>query len=343
MKFKSLVFLVALISQHLIAQESTFWNKSAISFKTGFTIPAASTTVGSPREEVGNEFLRINKNGEFSQKSSTGSRGAGYSFSGSFSYMFNDNFGVDVELSYLRSSNINDAFIDIDTSNVEGKRYFAEQTSFTKMFRIAPMIVVQGNKEKKFQPYAKFGLLMPLFGATYINMYIDDETGLQAYRLLPVINPGDIEIMEQNFGIFPPIPTESTVEAKTLGAFSLGFASRFGVNMKVGEKISVFAELESNMLSVKAKNTEVTKFRTEVSNKELADFANSIGITTVYNTEDIPNIIINTNYVDEVNQNSNRSFDTNAANFDKNKPLEQKSFRDNYNSFGLFVGVKYSF
>jgi len=343
MRFKLFFLLILMFNQYLSAQENSFWSNSSVSFKTGYTIPAASTTVGSPREEVGNEFLRINKNGDFSQKSSTGSRGAGFTFSGSFTYMFSDNFGVDVELSYLRSSNTTDAFIDIDTSSVEGNKYFAEQTSHTKMFRIAPMLIVQGSNEKKFQPYARFGLLMPLFGATYISMYIDDQTGQQAYRLLPVINPGDIEIMEEKFGVFPPIPTESTVEAKTRGAFSLGFASRFGVNMKLGKKIAVFAELESNMLSVRAKDTKVTKFRTEVSNKELADFASSIGVTTVYNTEDIPSIIINTNYVDEVTQNSNRNFDTNSPNSDKNKPLEQKSFRDNYNSFGLFFGIKYNF
>ena len=349
-KLKLIILTFLFLPQINFAQESLNSNsKFYISTKVGYTLPAASTTVGSPREEVGREFLYIRNNGndinEFSQQSSTGSRGAGFTTAFSLGYMFNKNIGVEMEISYLRSTTREDARLDVDTSQNQDTRYFAEQYSYTSMFRLAPMLVIQADGNSKFQPYAKLGILMPFAGSTNIKLSIDDQTGARAMDLLPVINPDSEERMIEQIGVAVPIPapTASEIEAKTYGALSIGFASRVGANYQINDKWKIFGELEVNLLSIKADRTVFTSFESRITSQEFIDAANAFGLNTSYTIDDIPEIIRVTQYVDEVTQNSNSTFDTKSPSYDRDKPLERKNFRDNYSSWGFFLGIKYAF
>jgi hypothetical protein len=357
MKKTNFLFLLFLLPFLLLAQddvETTTYKKFYMNVKAGFSIPASKSTIGSPREEIGKEISFIRgSNGNISEQSITNpfnSRGAGATFAASFGYMMHENFGIEMELSFLRSTEILNASRDIDTT---GQRFFAEHTSHTKMLRLSPMLVVTGSSNMKVRPYAKFGIILPFAGGTFSSLTFDDKTGALSENLLPIINPDAYqslnEIREEN-EIYRNliIPTKSSANATTLGQFSVGFATRFGAEFKLNDKLALFGELEVNMLTIKAKKTTITKFKSEISDAQLIALAQSEqffgpDFQYIYTLDDLPEIIRITNYVNEITENSNYSYDTNSPNFNKNKGYDQLTFRDNYNSFGILVGLKYSF
>ena len=253
-----------------------------------------------------------------------------------------------MEFSFLRSTKILDASRD-ETSVINGvvRNYFAEQHSYTNMFRAAPLLVVSGNPEKKFVPYAKFGVLLPLAGKTIVEVNINDETGELADQLLPIL---DQDLSDKLNGIRDSIPfvipTESYIKAKTSGAFSVGFTAKMGCNYNINDRWALFGEMEMNMLSIKSNETEFVDFSSKVSNEGLVFLAEQLlgeSIQSEFSYYDLPEILRLTQYQNEITETSNNSYDVNAPNFDRNSPYNQVNFRDNYNSFGLMLGFRYKF
>lgn len=338
------MFLICVIT--FLSAQDTETNKGLyFGLKAGYSIPVAKSTVGSPRPEVGNRILISSDtpSSTYSEKNPFGTRGAGTTVAGSIGYMFSDNFGIEMEFSFLRSAKILDASrneTQTDSSGIS-RVYASEQHSYTNMFRAAPMLVVSGNPDKKFVPYAKFGILLPLAGKTIVEVNIDDETGQTANELLPVLNTELADSIASK-GLSIPIPTTSHIKAKTAGAFSLGFTAKMGGAYNINDRWSVFGELEMNMLTIKAKETEFVEFSAEVP-EALAILAESLleidNIQYEYGYYDLPEILRLTTYEDEITETSNSTYS--AAR--KNEPYQQLTFRDNYNSFGLMLGVRYKF
>ena len=324
----------------LFAQENESKGKVYFGFNTGYSIPVAKTTVGSPRVEVGKSILEFNnQDGTYSEENPFGTRGAGFSLAGNVGYLFTNNFGIEMEFSYLRSSRILDA--SRNETNSAGRNYFTEQHSYTNMFRVSPMLVVQGNPNKKFTPYAKFGILLPLAGKTVVEVDIIDQTGQSAASLMPVLNE-DLynELVAEGFdGV--PIPTESYIKAKTAGSFSVGFTSRIGCNYNINKNWAINAELQMNMLSIKAKETEFVEFNSQVDPTALAFAETALGheVQGTYTMDDIPEILRLTVYQNEITEDSNTSYNP----VRKDEAFNQLTFRDSYNSFGLAIGFKYTF
>ena len=344
------LFLSSFMLFSLQAQDENVTKNFYFSLKAGYTIPASKGTIGSPRSEVGNRIVLESTEGdyEFSQKNPFGSRGAGATVAGSFGYMISDHFGVEMEFSFLRSSKILDAKRD-ETSvvNTNVRNYYAEQYSYTNMFRVAPMLVVTGDRNKKFTPYAKFGVLLPLAGKTIVEVNINDETGELADQLLPILNEelsNDLDGLRDSIPFV--VPTESFIKAKTAGAFSVGFTAKMGCTYNISPKWSLIGEMEFNMLSIKAKETTFTDFSSKVSNEGLVFLAEQVlgkEIQSEYGYYDIPEILRVAEYQNEITEDSNASYDINSPNFNKNAAYDQLTFRDNYNSFGFMIGCKYNF
>lgn len=340
-----LLFCLTLISVHsLIAQETDLGKGVYFGFKAGYTIPAAKTTIGSPRTEVGDRLILSSEEGTYTEsiKNPFGSRGAGTTIAANVGYMFNKNFGIEMEFSFLRSTKILDASRDetIIQNNI-AQRYFAEQHSYTNMFRAAPMLVVSGDPTKKFTPYAKFGILLPLAGKTIVEVSIDDQTGELAEELMPVLNT-ELYDSIQSHGLGIPIPTTSEIKAKTSGAFSVGFAARIGGTYNINDHWGIFGELEMNMLSILAKETEFTEFEAKVPEGLAAVAEGLLGIDDIqyeYGYYDLPEILRLTQYQAEITEASNSDY----VPARKNEPYEQLAFRDNYNSFGIMFGFRYRF
>lgn len=343
MKGRSLFLIVFLFfSLYSFSQEdSNQFDKFSFSIKGGYTFPVSKSTVGSPKFEVGNRLLVSNENGEyqFSEKNPFGTRGAGYQIAGSFMYKFSTHFGIEMEFSFLRSSKILDA--KRDETDIENKNYFAEQHSYTNMLRAAPMLVVTGDPTKKFTPYAKFGILLPLAGKTIVEVNINDQTGEMVDNLMPLLNKEVADSLEAK-GLDIGIPSTSYIKAKTAGSFSLGFASRIGCMYNINDKWSLFGEMEMNMLTIKAKETKFVDFSAVVP-EDIAILAQTLleidNIQNEYGIYDIPEILRLTVYQNEITEESNTEY--NFAR--KDEPLEQVTFRDNYNSFGFMLGFTYRF
>lgn len=342
---KLLLFGVSVFLMTMVFAQDENLNKGLyFGFKAGYSIAAAKSTIGSPRSEVGNRLIVSSEEGTYttSTKNPFGSRGAGATFAGSVGYMFSDHFGIEMEFSFLRTSKIldasrNETILDGTTA----KTYFAEQYSYTNMFRAAPMLVVSGNPNKKFTPYAKFGVLLPLAGKTIVEVNINDETGELADQLLPVLNTELADSLISK-GLDIPIPTESYIKAKTAGAFSLGFTAKMGGAYNINKNWSIFGEVEVTMLTIKAKETEFVDFSAEVP-EALAAIAETLleidNIQYEYGFYDLPEVLRLSRYEDEITESSNSTYI--AAR--KNEPYQQLTFRDNYNAVGLLFGFRYNF
>lgn len=337
-------FLLIFISLSLMAQE-TKENKMYFSLSSGYSLPFSKSTVGSPQAEVGSRILAFTQNTDgsiasSSEKNPFGSRGAGFTINAAYGYHFSKHFGMELEFNYLRSTKILDA--SRNETYADGRTYFAEQHSYTNMVRFAPMLVVSGNVDKKFTPYAKFGILLPLGGKTVVNVHINDGTGALAHELLPLIAPElAAEIDTSSFANIG-IPTDNYITAKTSGQFSLGFTSRFGCSWNISKNWILFGEFQANMLTIKSKDTRYTKFSSNID-PSLVAFAQTqlqSEIKAEYTLYDLPEIVKTIEYQNEITQDSNNSYSNVSR---KDEPFEQLTFRDNYNSFGILLGFRYNF
>lgn len=356
MKNFYLILSSLFLTVSVIAQETVIRNsKHFVTFRAGYGIPVSKSQIGSPRTEVGKTYLNFetNEDGDivkYSEKNSFGSRGAGLNFSLGYGYMISENFSFEFDFNYLYTLGFEDAYRN---ENLNGKTYHATQRSTTSMFRVTPMFGVYANESLLIRPYAKFGLIVPLAGGTTVNLAINDETGSAFDDLMPVIDPVtnqhvlDLRNELAAMGVKVIIPTQTDIKAVTSGSFSVGFMARFGAEYKFKKvadgRLKIFAEMEMQMLTVKAHKTEIKEFYSTVSDDATKGFAASRNIKTEFTEADIPSILKNTDYLNEMVETSNSSYDVSNPNYDRNKAFEQLTFRDNYNAFAFMIGLKFGF
>jgi hypothetical protein len=335
------LLLVGTISAQEKKEEDSNNNrdKHIISFRFGYSIPVSQSQIGSPRKEIGKTFLETKSNGTtiVSEKNAYGSRGAGLNFSLAYEYMITENISIGMDFSYLYTLGINDAFrLQQSGSNIS---YFANQDSYTSMFRATPMVGIYANENLLIRPYAKFGLIIPFAGSTLASLTIIDDTGVAFDDLMPIIDKALFDQIQAT-GTGIPVPTTTNIEASTSGAFSLGFDARLGAQYKIVDHLNIFVELNMQMLTVKAHQTTINKFES-VTTDAFADLGAVLGIDVKdYTLDDIPEFLRVTTYVNEINEESNVY---GTAYYNREKPADQLGFRDNYNAFGFIVGVKYGF
>ena len=124
------------------------------------------------------------------------------------------------------------------------------------------------------------------------------------------------------------------VKARTNPKFSYGFQTRLGVSFKASNLISIYAEASYAALSVRAKETITEQMDIELSN-------NAIGGTPIIRSKDDLDVIeINSNYVDEITENSNNPLYN--PNSDPTKPLDEPAFKDNFNNLGVSIGIRFN-
>lgn len=333
-----------------ISQESTTkFSKHFITFRAGYSIPVSSTQIGSPRPEVGDTYVDEIRNGstivKYSEKNSFGSRGSGLNISLGYGYMITQNFSFEFDANFVQTFGFKDASINsIGVGN--NILYKATQESKTSMFRVSPMFGVYANENALIRPYAKFGIILPLAGGTSVDLTIVDNTGVAFDDLMPVIDPVYYADAVSKLPSGLEVATVNNIKAVTSGSFSVGFMGRLGAEYKfknvANGKLKIFAEMEMQMLTVKAHKTTIKEFNSSLR-EDLVETAASLGVTkTEFTVEDIPEVLRITEYVKEITETSN-SYYNGKTTYDRNKPLEDLNFRDNYNAFGFFVGLKYGF
>jgi len=341
-------------SLFLFSQDSSDkLNKHLLSFRTGYSIPISKGQIGSPRSEIGKTLLKLDDNDNLvSERNTFNTRGAGFNFALAYEYLITENISIGIDFSYIYTLPIIDAFTY--KSNGSDTLYYGEQTSYTSMFRASPMIGIYANKDLKFRPYAKFGIIIPFSGFTYADLLIDDRTSTSFHNLMPLIDrenyikTNDVIALS---GLDIDVTTSTKIKAKTLGSFSIGFDARLGGDYQLNDNMFLFIEMNTQMLSINANKTIITKFESGVD-ENLANLALIIDPTlkTSYNADEIPEILRVTEYVNELTSESNSSYE--KAIIDealgniyglRDKPLEQLKFTNNYNAFGFLIGFKFAF
>lgn len=147
------------------------------------------------------------------------SLGKGLNLGGAFGYMFNENIGAELGISYLSGgkSKAKDTYTNGTT----------EYNFSSKMLRINPSLVIASGFEK-INPYAKFGLIIG--SGSIVYEYNDNYDG-------------DIEL----------------VKIKLNGGIALGLSSGIGAMFNLSDKMSFYGELNMVNLSYAPTKGEVTE------------------------------------------------------------------------------------
>jgi hypothetical protein len=236
-----------------------------------------------------------------------GTSGTGLSFGLNAGYMFSEHFGFDLGASYNIGSPVVTASQDVASIPAPGIAQATKETFTTSgtQIRLIPSLVVSAGKDG-IKPYARFGVVVPVSGET-ITDYSNVTTVTSPLGSTTYTTKG---------------------KTKTDGQLSVGFNTAVGVNIGLGEKMTVFGELALTTLTIKAKSSQTTEYSSDAPGrpKTLADRKFSDN---------------NINYVDKLDNSSNAA--GYATTFDDKKATDALALTANYNSLGLNVGIRYKF
>ncbi|MEM7037489.1 MAG: outer membrane beta-barrel protein [Bacteroidota bacterium] len=151
-------------------------------------------------------------------------QGDGFGIGGNVGYMFNENFGVEIGFEYFLSVPIRAKTQDFNplllvTADVS-----------TQQGRLMPGVILRTDGNR-LRGIARAGMLMPIFGASYL----------------------EIEIASSLFGTHTRSLTRNT------GKFSGGFYGGFGGEYRFGDNIGLTLEVNAKYLRVKSLKQTILK------------------------------------------------------------------------------------
>jgi len=210
-----MVFAIGSMSSNLLAQGAY------VNFNAGYGASMSSQTMGA----------NYTSNSSSSSISSTteivsGTLGKGLNLGAALGYMFNENVGAELGLSYLLGS----PTTTTSTTTTSTGKSTNESTESAKMFRINPSLVVAASG-KKMSPYAKFGVVIGSGSITDENSSKDTEDNSSS--------------------------TETWVYD---GGMALGLSSALGATFELSDKMSFFGELNMINLSYSPTRGELTEW-----------------------------------------------------------------------------------
>jgi hypothetical protein len=213
-------------------------------------------------------------------------------------YTFKQNFGVELEVEYLWGARNNAGL-----STAVGRELTT--TAYTRQLRLAPSFYVQASPGL-IQPYAGFGLLLPVNGKTVVEE-LDVSTATTT-----------LQVREIN------------------GALSLGFNAFAGVNINYpNDKFQIFFEVRHSNMRIKSK--KATTVQWDRTDNNTGEVTNLLDGADTYSTEIL--------FQDELTPESNTvsATVTSGTNFDFDKPLELLASKTNFNALSFNIGVKIHF
>lgn len=141
-------------------------------------------------------------------------------------HFFTDNFGLELDFTYLKGSKQNVQNL------VVGDVQYKSADAYTNQFRLAPTVVMSTGYSKQISLYTKVGFVLPMGGYAMIESSNKD----------------------------PQTQANMEIEQKVNGDFSVGFTGVLGVQYRINEKFAMFAELEGIYLNIKRKKSTIEKF-----------------------------------------------------------------------------------
>ncbi len=324
MKKTILLFVLGtFMSLSLTAQKSFY-----LQFNTGYGFQGLKDDLGSPFSEVGSLDFTLNADSSLLAKIPQGTLGDGFKAELGAGYMFNPNFGVELLLGYVSSPTT--ALADYQSA---GYTALHEVQSYRVVTE--PQLVFRAGTGK-LQPFVKAGLVIPLFGISNTTVNIVDKEG----RLL-------VETIEDALGgiELPPgidlsqlgVTAQVAIEATSKSKFTIGFQSSLGLSYQLGEKIILNGAFFYEVLSLPIASSEIQQYDIDV---DLGGLTLPIPIP-IPDFETLDTIDKETTYVNSLTENSNNPLYN--SNPDVTQPLEDLSFKNNYNSMGVEVGISFMF
>jgi len=211
--FKKILMVLAIS----FVSSSMFAQGAYVSLNAGYGLGTSKTSV----ENYG--FTNYTSNPDsYTSEQIFLSLGSGITVNGAFGFMFNENLGAEVGVSYLLGSETEAE--DIYSSGDGVSTY----TISSNMLRVAPSLVFSTNMGG-FRPYAKFGVLI---GKGTIEYKYEDN------------DPSDDEyIRHAEFG----------------GGIALGLNAGVGANLTLSDNMSVFGEISMDNMTYAPTEGELTK------------------------------------------------------------------------------------
>ncbi len=209
------ILLVAVTTTKLNAQTSY------LSLHTGYAFKNASMTNG---EFVNSSMKEVNGSMVFTEENIRHSFGQGLNIGVSYGYMFNDNLGIDIGISYLKGSKVK-AVQEFNTFFGDLK---INQISSASMIRLAPSLIISAGLEG-INPYGKFGFIL---GSTTVNNQVEEKYSSDKLEY----------------------------EFRQNGGISFGLSSALGLDIQLSSNFSLFGELNLIGMSYAPKRAEITKF-----------------------------------------------------------------------------------
>lgn len=256
-------------------------------------------------------LTRDSNNVVTAQRTVFGSFGQGARFSVAGGYMITPYFGVELEIYYFQGFKQEYG----SDNSVSSKNNQYSRTGYSYQMRATPSLVVQAP-EGKFQPYAKFGVLLPFWGKTVLE-----------------------ESWE--YGVGGSRAKQTDVDGK----FSVGFESSIGVQYNVNNNLGIYLQATYTGLRIRSDKATVVKDEAVSPNGE---------VTNELETADV--LVTQIVFQDELTQESNTTAGINilpdvpddvivrvSGNVDRDKPLNLPTQTSNFNAFSFSVGIKYTF
>jgi len=241
---------------------------------------------------------------------------SGYAKGGSFSlhggYMINPYFGVEMGLTYLWGSTINSSAHYNDA--LLGKGATSSTSTYSNGLSIMPGVYLRAAKpEAKIAPFARLGLSLPVFGATFHKLTIDAPNSI-----LGVV--------------------KSEIDVKTESTVSLGVNGSLGISYTPIPILSVFAEMNAQYLFVRPKTSTLTKYNLNISGTDNDMLATLSKFSTV--TEFVDKLDVNSNTVVFGKERVGSTPPVAGHNYvDETKAREELRTSANFGAIGFNVGV----
>jgi Outer membrane protein beta-barrel domain len=272
-----------------------------------------------PKNADGIRYYNSQKRSENQSEVTFGTGGEGLTGNLTFGYFFNKHVGAELGISHFSSKTSLVQETDALPFS-ENYRIYARFEAQSDQIRVMPSIVVRGG-DKGVQPYARFGLLLPVYGQVNIKNDVIYDAG---YKLTKFENGEQISKQTNNI-VFN-------------GAFSLGYNSAFGVHIPLSDHTSVNFEAELLTLGIRGGKSKVVASHTVstdyATQKVILDSEDvSLGFPKVYDQE--------VEYVDEINSESN--VQSAGYNYNPDKPRNELRRVSSYTSLGVYMGLRYTF
>lgn len=262
-----------------------------------------------------------------SQKVLTGSYGKGVRGGLSGGYNFSRYMAVELSVNYYHSAKnlmTHEEDVLTGTQTLAGK---VISHGYVNAIDVAPAIVISPGLQGHFNPYVRFGVVVPVWGRLKI------ET--DAYKLSSVTGQPAYIAAQTNISRKEEITPNQTI----------GFQGALGITYKPGSRFSIFLETEYRNVPVKSKSKEVKAYNEKTN---VVNTTNGQVVAT--SSRDLSGLSTAeryTHYQTTLDQNANTPVATDPAKptqtqyKDNNKPSNDLKSYINIGGLGLNLGLRF--